>query len=150
VADQDEMQTCPSCGKSEPEVTFDADTCTLDCDECVGFRFAFSRAYAKARQGDATGRYGQGRLTMAAMRAKMRVETVSRSEDGNHEFLRFRAVGPKGSYPADGSDEDNTFAKWTPCADLSMTISNPALVGKFIEGQTFYVDFTEVDPKSRG
>ena len=34
--------------------------------------------------------------------------------------------------------------KWTPSASLKMTITNPALVGKFSEGQEFYVDFTAV------
>jgi hypothetical protein len=42
-----DAQTCPSCGLSEPEVTFDADTMTLDCDECVGFRRAIANVYRK-------------------------------------------------------------------------------------------------------
>ena len=40
-------QTCTTCGRGEPEVSFDADTFAGDCDECVGFRTAFSRAYAE-------------------------------------------------------------------------------------------------------
>lgn len=47
-------------------------------------------------------------------------------------------------YPEDGSDEDNTYAKFTPGADLSMNIANPALFGSFKVGDTFYVDFTPV------
>lgn len=47
---EDALRICPSCGKSEAEVTFDKDTFTSDCDECVGFRFAFSRAYQKLNQ----------------------------------------------------------------------------------------------------
>lgn len=77
---------------------------------------------------------------MTVMRAKMRLTQVSGS--GQVEVLHFSAVCSN-SYPADGSDENNTFAKWTPSADLTMTINNPALVGKFQPGQTFYVDFTE-------
>lgn len=55
ITDALERQTCPSCGKSEPEVTFDADTFTLDCDECIGFRFAFSRAYEEQRKRERRG-----------------------------------------------------------------------------------------------
>lgn len=78
---------------------------------------------------------------MTVMRAKMRLTQVSGS--GQVEVLHFSAVARNDGYPADGSDENNSFAKWTPSADLTMTINNPALVGKFQPGQTFYVDFTE-------
>lgn len=75
------------------------------------------------------------------MRAKMRVVSVSPYADG--EILTLSAVAKDGGYPEDGSDEDNTFAKWTPTADLTMDIRNPNLLGKFAVGQKFYVDFTE-------
>lgn len=75
------------------------------------------------------------------MRAKMRVTQVSGS--GQAEVLHFSAVAKNDGYPADGSDENNTFATYTPSADLHMVITNPALIGKFQPGQTFYVDFTE-------
>lgn len=45
-------------------------------------------------------------------------------------------------YPEDGSDEDNTFAKFSPSANLSINIANPDLFGKFNVGDKFYVDFT--------
>ena len=82
----------------------------------------------------------------ATMRAKMQVFEVT--EYPQNQRLILRAVGPKGNYPEDGSDENNTFARFTPCAALDMTITNPALAGKFREGQEFYVDFTEVEPAS--
>ena len=75
------------------------------------------------------------------MRAKLQIESVT-SKVG-HEVLKFHAVGKSGSYPADGLDEDNSFATWTPSASLEITISNPALHGQFKAGQKFYVDFTE-------
>ena len=46
-------------------------------------------------------------------------------------------------YPDDGSDEDNTFARWSPGAHLSINIANPALFGRFKHGQKFLVDFNE-------
>jgi len=79
------------------------------------------------------------------MRAKMKVTEVDSFERGNEEktfeSLKFSAVSAN-QYPVDGSDENNTFAKWTPSADLKMVITNPALFGKFHVGQEFYVDFT--------
>jgi len=79
------------------------------------------------------------------MRAKFRVDDVSttRDRDGNiyAEVLTFKAVF-KSEYPDDGSDENNTYALWTPIAKLEMFVQNPALLGKFSVGQEFYVDFT--------
>ncbi len=54
-----------------------------------------------------------------------------------------RCVAKSGAYPEDGSDEDNSFARWSPSGSLSISIQNPNLFGKFTVGQKFYVDFTE-------
>ena len=81
------------------------------------------------------------------MRAKMRVSFVlPNQQDGKttSERVGFAAVYKSGGYPADGSDEDNTFAKFTPSASFDMMIANPDLFGKFAPGDTFYVDFTPV------
>lgn len=78
---------------------------------------------------------------MSVMRAKMRVDSVTRLNE-SYELLKFRAVGKDTAYPADGSDEDNTFARWTPSGELTLHVANPALHGKFKEGNKFYVDFT--------
>lgn len=73
------------------------------------------------------------------MRAKLKITSVKRYETSVN--LQFRAVYAN-SYPSDGYDENNTFARWTPTADLSMCITNPDLIDNFSEGQEFYVDFT--------
>jgi len=80
---------------------------------------------------------------MGQMRAKMKV-TAAVKHSPTQEDLEFGAVCKSDGYPADGSDENNTFAKWTPAATLKMSITNPALVGQFAIGQEFYVDFTPV------
>lgn len=77
---------------------------------------------------------------MTTMRAKMRVHKVEKNHP-NNESLHFNAVSASG-YPNDGTDENNTYAKWTPTASLSMSITNPALFDKFAEGDVFYVDFS--------
>lgn len=76
---------------------------------------------------------------MTTMRAKMQISQINK--DSNVEQLQFHGVAAK-SYPADGSDEDNTFAKWSPSVELKISITNPALLDKFNVGDTFYVDFT--------
>ena len=77
---------------------------------------------------------------MATMRAKVRLNSVTVFE--NNETLRFNAVARSTTYPADGSDEDNTYAKFSPSASFEITVANPDLLGKFHPGETFYVDFT--------
>lgn len=77
------------------------------------------------------------------MRAKLVVESVKLMTHG--EVLTMRAVAKSGSYPADGSDEDNTFAKFSPSASLEITICNPALHGQFKPGEKFYADFTRAE-----
>ena len=83
---------------------------------------------------------------MTKMRAKLQVGAVFAHHDkeGNttSEMLHFHGVAKSGGYPADGSDENNTFAKWSPSVNLQIQITNPALHGQFEPGQTFYVDFT--------
>lgn len=83
---------------------------------------------------------------MTTMRAKMQVSSVfpHRDGDGNttSETLHFHGVSKSSAYPADGSDEDNTFAKWSPSVNLQMQVANPVLFGQFEPGQKFYVDFT--------
>ena len=76
----------------------------------------------------------------ATMRAKMKVLEVKKGD--GWELLTFAAVCKSDGYPADGSDENNTFAKWTPTADLTMNVNNPALFGKINEGEEYYLDFT--------
>jgi hypothetical protein len=59
------------------------------------------------------------------MRAKMKVITTKKHSD-TYEDLEFSAVCKNDGYPPDGSDENNTFAKYTPSATIKMAITNPA------------------------
>lgn len=80
------------------------------------------------------------------MRAKVRVSAVLPWQNGDgvvtQERLMFHGVAKNEGYPADGLDEDNTFAKFSPSIAFDMQVANPALIGKFAVGDTFYVDFT--------
>ena len=76
---------------------------------------------------------------MTAMRAKMQLSSITNY--GQSEQLNFNAVAAK-SYPEDGSDEDNTYAKFSPSGEVRIMVANPALIGKFKVGEKYYVDFT--------
>lgn len=76
---------------------------------------------------------------MPLMRAKMRVTGVQKNPDS--ETITMTAVPKSDGYPDDGTDENNTFAKFTPSADLKITIANPNLVGKIELNREFYLDF---------
>ena len=76
------------------------------------------------------------------MRAKLQIASVTRH--GGSESLKFHAVCPP-SFDKDGLHEDSTFSKYSPSASLEISITNPALHGKFNPGDKFYVDFTPAD-----
>ncbi len=84
---------------------------------------------------------------MADMRAKFVCTDVEHFKDidGNvtGERWKFSAVGPSHGYPTDGSDDDNTFARWSPSAGLEIYCVNPALFGKYQVGDKHYADFTK-------
>jgi len=83
---------------------------------------------------------------MPKMRAKVQVGFVHEHfayDDKTkkmQETLSMHAVAAS-KYPDDGSDEDNTYAKFSPGAYLSINIANPELFGQFEVGQKYYVDF---------
>lgn len=84
---------------------------------------------------------------MTAMRAKVRVTSIQPyPEEGapTQEVLTFNFPAKDGPYPADGSDEDQQFARYSPSGALSLTVANPNLLGKFAVGDTFYLDFIPV------
>lgn len=77
------------------------------------------------------------------MRAKFQVNKVERFAESDR--ITCNAVCRSSPYPADGSDEDNTYAKFSPQGELTLTIANPALLGKIQPGKKFYLDFTPAD-----
>jgi len=93
---------------------------------------------------------------MTTMRAKLQVGMVQehfgwvepgsgKQPEKSMETLTMHAVCKTTPYDDSGLDEDNTFAKYSPGASLSINIANPALWGKFKHGDKYYVDFTPAD-----
>lgn len=78
------------------------------------------------------------------MRAKVEVREVKTHGDIQEDLVMY-PVAKREAYPEDGSDEDNTFAKFTPSGEIRLSIMNPALIGRFKTGDRLYVDFTAAD-----
>lgn len=76
------------------------------------------------------------------MRAKLVISHVE--ENGDNENITFRAVC-KDDYDSTGMDENNTYAMYSPSFYAKLFLANPNLVGRYKEGDTFYVDFTPVE-----
>jgi hypothetical protein len=75
---------------------------------------------------------------MNKIRAKMQVNSVYQ-EPNLGETVHLHAV-------YSGSEENKSFSASTPCANLVMTISNPAAQGFFVKGKEYYLDFTACEP----
>lgn len=73
------------------------------------------------------------------MRAKLVVNSVTPVGDGEH--ISMAAVARDEGYPEDGSDEDNTYARFSPNASFELDCFNPALAGAIKPGERFYVKF---------
>jgi hypothetical protein len=77
---------------------------------------------------------------MSTMRAKFKVTKVELHSESSQQ-VTMMAVTDK-QFDKDGNSDDNSFARWTPCGELKMTITNPNLVGALKEGEKYYLDFT--------
>lgn len=80
---------------------------------------------------------------MSAMRAKFRITKIEKPYEGC-EKLTMMAVTDK-PFDEHGASEDNSFARWTPEGELTISIQNPALLQQFKEGDPYYLDFTKAE-----
>lgn len=72
------------------------------------------------------------------IRAKFRVHMIQRSATQETVSLS----------PVYSSDPENENAKWaaaTPSGQITMTIGNRDAMGKFEEGKSYFIDFTEAE-----
>jgi len=67
------------------------------------------------------------------IRAKLKVTFVSKT--GETENAVLHAV-------TSGSDENKSFAKYTPSASFNISIDNPSAQGFLIEGKEYYFDIS--------
>ena len=72
------------------------------------------------------------------VKAKLVVVSVTPSE-GEQKIVKFLAV-------TSGSEENKSFSRWTPSANLEMIISNETPAGEFFEeGSEYYLDFSKAE-----
>jgi hypothetical protein len=80
------------------------------------------------------------------MRAKFYItQIVPFGTSGNGETLHMSAVTEK-PFDDNGISEDNAFAAWTPSGTLVISVTNPALIGKYTVGDRYYLDFSLATP----
>jgi len=72
----------------------------------------------------------------------MQVQKVERFPGQNN--ITCVAVTSK-PFDEKGNNEDNTYAKFSPMGQLTLSIANPTLIGKIEPGQKFYLDFTPAE-----
>lgn len=78
----------------------------------------------------------------------MQVQTVIPFDPAQNrcsETVKLSCVCGNQPFGPNGESEDNSFAHWTPSGDMRLEITNPALHGKFVPGQKFYVDLTPAE-----
>lgn len=77
----------------------------------------------------------------AVLRLKMSVNSVKSVSD--HEGNKTQEeLGLNAVYSSEEGSANKQWSKWTPSAQLNMTISNPAAFGKVLPGQFVFVDLT--------
>ena len=75
---------------------------------------------------------------MRQVRAKM-VCVSTEPNTNDQTTVHFQAV-------TSGSEENKSFSRWTPAANLNMVISNETPAAEvFKQGKEYYLDFTEVE-----
>ena len=66
-------------------------------------------------------------------RAKFRVNSVEQQEES--EFIDSSAV-------TDGSEENKSFAEYTPYGEFRLSVDNPNVIGRLDPGDEIYIDVT--------
>jgi hypothetical protein len=71
---------------------------------------------------------------MSQVKAKLVCVSVTPTE-GEQRIVKFQAV-------TTGSEENKSFSRWTPSANLEMYISNETPAGEYFEqGKEYYLNF---------
>jgi hypothetical protein len=79
---------------------------------------------------------------MNDIKAKMVIADVSRV--GNMDVLTFIPIPKEGGYSDGGLDNDNTYAYYSPSADIKIIVNNENMVGKFVLGDRFSISFDKL------
>jgi hypothetical protein len=72
------------------------------------------------------------------IRAKIQISSAFK-----HDGYEGEQINAHGVYGGSTNAEDNTFSAATPSLNLTMFVSNPAVIGQLKQGKKYYIDFTE-------
>ena len=71
--------------------------------------------------------------------AKLRCDNVENLQQQEEKSICLSAV-------TSGSEENKSFSRWTPSANLSMIVSNETAAGEFFQpGKEYYLTFEEAN-----
>ncbi len=74
--------------------------------------------------------------------AKFKCHSVA-PQSAESQHVRLEAV-------TDGCEENKSFSKWTPSGHLVLNITNPDLVGSFVEGEEYLLTITHAPKPAEG
>lgn len=77
------------------------------------------------------------------VRAKMVV--TSKGDAYQHYDKTFSTTTIRLIAVTSGSEENKTWAKYTPCGSVELQINNPDAVNAFELGKEYFVDFTKAE-----
>jgi len=76
---------------------------------------------------------------MEKVRAKFKCVNIENQPENQQKLVDFEAV-------VDGSEENKSFSKYTPCGGAFLNISEETTaVNFFEEGQCYYLDFVKAE-----
>lgn len=84
---------------------------------------------------------------MSTTRLKLVVNTVKRHADNNGD-INMEEITMSAVYSDKEGAANKEWSKWTPCGNLSFSVSNPNVFGKILPGQFYYADLTLTDKDS--
>jgi len=76
-----------------------------------------------------------------SVRGKFKVDSIVMIKDGGSVFL---------TPVVSGSTENEQFYKWTPSGKIELSTINKDVLGQFIPGGEYYVDFTKASETEEG
>jgi hypothetical protein len=79
-----------------------------------------------------------------ALRLKMVVNTVKRQADNNGDISQ-EEITLSAVYSDKEGSPNKMWSKYTPCGNLSFTVSNPVALGQVLPGQFYLIDLVQCD-----
>lgn len=84
---------------------------------------------------------------MTTTRLKMVVNTTTRQADSNGE-IQSEEHTLSAVYSDKEGAPNKLWSKWTPSGQLRFTVSNPAVFGRILPGQFYFVDLAQCEKDS--